>query len=139
MPPPDYTVTSPALSGITKVDSDTTDSGSTGTIKLAELEYGATLNASAGDMFHLSNGYRATATANSTNMVADSRNDLTNITYGTNFKTAGVQGEHDSQTSVNLPRPIFCNQGFYSSEYTRGCDNRGRNDRPIHHRWKINA
>lgn len=118
MPPPDYTVTSPALSGITKVDSDTTDSGSTGTIKLAELEYGATLNASAGDMFHLSNGYRATATANSTNMVADSRNDLTNITYGTNFKTAGVQGEHDSQTSVNLPRPIFSSKTLNTSRVT---------------------
>ena len=115
MPPPDYTVTTPALSGITKVDSDTTDSGDTGTIKLAELEYGTTLNATEGDMFHLSNGYRATATANSTNMVADSRNDLTNITYGTNIKTTGIQGEHDSQTSVNLPRPIFSSKTLNTS------------------------
>jgi hypothetical protein len=100
IPPPDYTVTEPSIAHITKVETDTTGSNN---IKLADMEYGTTLPASSGDMFHLNNGYRATATSNSNNMLSDSQDNLTNITYVGNFETAGIDGDN----SINVPRPIF--------------------------------
>lgn len=111
MPPPDYTVTSPSIAAITEANPDTPASGATGVVKLAELEYGTTLNASAGDMFHLKSGYRATATANSNNMVTYSRDELSNLTYGTNFLTKGIDGTGD----INVPRPIFSAKTLNSS------------------------
>lgn len=111
IPPPDYAVTKPSLAHITKVDSDTTGSSN---IKLAEMEYGTDFPATSGDMFHLSNGYRATATSNSNNMLSDSRDNLTNITYVGNFETAGIDGDD----SVNVPRPIFSSKTINSTRVT---------------------
>jgi len=111
IPPPDYTVTKPSISHITKVDSDTTGSSN---IKLAEMEYGTNLPATSGDMFHLNNGYRATATSNSTNMLAASHDNLTNISYVGNFETAGIDGDG----SVNVPRPIFSAKATNTSRVT---------------------
>ena len=111
IPPPDYTVTKPSLSHITKVDSDTTGSNN---IKLAEMEYGTDFPATSGDMFHLNNGYRATATSNSDNMLSDSRDNLTNITYVGNFETVGIDGDG----SLNVPRPIFSAKSTNTSRVT---------------------
>jgi len=111
MPPPDYTVTSPSIAGITKVDSDTTGSSN---IKLAEMEYGTTFNASEDDMLHLSNGYRATATADSNNMLSDSRDNLTNISYSNLFEANGIDGDG----GVNVPRPIFSAKSLNSARVT---------------------
>ena len=108
IPPPDYTVTQPSLSHITKADSDTTGSSN---IKLAEMEYGTTIPASSGDMFHLSNAYRATATSNSNNMLSSNLDDLSNITYVGNFETAGIDGDG----SVNVPRPIYSSKSINTS------------------------
>ena len=111
LPPPDYTVTTPSISGITEANSTTPASGSTGIIKIKKLEYGTTLKASAGDMFHLKSGYRATATSNSNNMVTYSTDELSNITYGTNFLTKGIDGDG----SINVPRPIFSSKTLNTS------------------------
>ena len=108
IPPPDYTVTEPSIAHITKADSDTTGSNN---IKLADMEYGTTFPASSGDMIHLNNGYRATATSNSNNMLSDTHDNLTNISYVGNFESAGIDGDG----SVNVPRPIFSSKTLNTS------------------------
>ena len=109
IPPPDYTVTEPSIAHITKADSDTTGSNN---IKLADMEYGTTFPASSGDMLHLNNGYRATATNNSNNMLSDSHDNLTNVSYVGNFESAGIDGDG----SVNVPRPIFSSKTLNTSK-----------------------
>ena len=111
IPPPDYTVTEPSLYHITKVATDTTGSSN---IKLANMEYGTDFPASAGDMFHLKSGYRATATSNSNNMLSASQDNLTNITYGTSFEAKGIDGDG----SKNVPRPIFSAKSINTSRVT---------------------
>jgi len=104
IPPPDYTVTKPSLSHITRADGSTTGSSN---IKLADMEYGTTLPASSGDMFHLNNGYRATATSNSNNMLSDSQDNLTNITYVGNFQTAGIDGDGSVNVLAHTLKLVF--------------------------------
>ena len=111
IPPPDYTVTQPSISAITQANSSIPASGSTGTLNIRQLEYGTNLNASSGDMFHLKSGYRVTATSNSNNMVTDTRNEINNLTYGTNFLTKGIDGDG----SINVPRPIFSSKSVNTS------------------------
>ena len=103
MPPPDYNVDSPSISGITKADSAAVGSGSTGTVKLAELEYGTTVPASGNDLFYLKSAYQTKATSDSDNMLTSSRDELNNMTYGTNFRLKGIQGTGN----LHYPRPIF--------------------------------
>ena len=111
IPPPDYTVTEPSLYHVTKVEADTTGSNN---IKLAEMEYGTDFPATSGDMFHLKSGYRATATNNSNNMLSSSRDNLTNITYGTSFEAKGIDGDG----SKNVPRPIFSSKTINTTRVT---------------------
>ena len=103
MPPPDYNVSNPSISGITKGDLATVGDGSTGTVKMAELEYGTTLPVSVNDLFYLKSGYQTKVTSASTNIVTGSRDELNTTTYGTNFRIKGIEGTG----AIQYPRPIF--------------------------------
>ena len=112
IPPPDYTVPSPSLRAITKVDSDTT--GSTN-LKLAPLEYGTKLSTTTGDKFHTMYGYQATA-GTSTNIVKHSNDELSSISYVGDFVAQGAKYDNTKYA----PRPIFSAKSLNTSSKVRG-------------------
>lgn len=112
IPPPDYTVTSPSLRGVTKVDSDTTGSSN---IKMAGLEYGTKLSTTSGDKLHTSHGYQATA-GTSSNIVKHSNDELTSISYVGDFVAQGLKYDNTNYA----PRPIFTAKSLNTTTKVRG-------------------
>ena len=112
IPPPDYTVTSPSLRGVSKVDSDTTGSSN---IKMAGLEYGTKLSTTSGDKIHTSHGYQAT-TGTSENIVKYSNDELSSISYVGDFVAQGLKYDNTNYA----PRPIFTAKTLNTSSKVKG-------------------
>ena len=112
IPPPDFTVTSPSLQGVTKSDNDTTGSSN---IKMAGLEYGTELPMTSGDKLHTSHGYQATS-GTSTNIVKHSLDELTSISYVGDFEDQGLKYDNTKYA----PRPIFTAKPLNTESKVRG-------------------
>ena len=112
IPPPDFTVTSPSLRGVTKSDFATTGSSN---VKMADLEYGTKLSTTSGDKLHTSHGYQATA-GTSTNIVKHSNDELTSISYVGDFVSQGLKYDNTKYA----PRPIFTAKTLNTETKVRG-------------------